>query len=298
MSRASAWIILRHQLFEVITMSNYKTIVVHLADERRAGNAIAVAARLAHQHDAHLVGLFVDLPDVISAPFGLGRSVIAAGRAAIRSRAEAIHAQFEAACKGLQLKAEWRFAEPHRDTASHTLMTHVRSADLVVVSQSDATWDDSLLMEFPEELLLQSGRPVLFVPNAGSYETVGSRVLVAWNERREAARAVFDALPMLRKADAVRVMWINPEADAAGKGDVPTVEIAKALARHGINVSAAESRGSDLDVGTELLNQAADWGANLLVMGGYGHHRFRQFVFGGATRQIFEHMTVPILMSH
>lgn len=279
-------------------MDRYKTIVVHLADENRAARVLGVAARLAAQHDAHLVGVFVALPDVVSAPFAIGRALMEKGKAALRERAQKIEAIFTAAGDGLGLKKEWRHIEPGRQRAVDVLLAEVRCADLIVASQSDLNWYDSLLMEYPEELLLQSGRPVLFVPNAGEFKDVGERVLLAWNDRREAARAAFDALPLLRTAKDVRVFWINPEAESENKGEVPTVEVVKTLARHGVKCTAAETRGSDLTVGTTLLNEVADSGATMLVMGGYGHRRFREYVFGGATRDIMRQMTVPVLMSH
>jgi nucleotide-binding universal stress UspA family protein len=278
-------------------MSSYKTIVVHLADERRAARLLGVAARLAAQHDAHLIGLFVALPDVVSSPFGVGKGLIEKGKATIRQRAKEIEAIFEASGPGLGLKKEWRYVEPGRRAAVDVLLAHVRSADLIIASQNDLDWYDSLLMEYPVDLLLQSGRPVLFVPNTGEFGDIGARVLLAWNDRREAARAAFDALPLLERAKDVRVLWVNPETEA-GTGDVPTVEIVETLARHGVRCTAAVTRGSDQSVGTELLNQVSDNGASLLVMGGYGHKRFREYVFGGATREILRHMTVPVLMSH
>ena len=136
------------------------------------------------------------------------------------------------------------------------------------------------------------------IPNVGHFPRVGSRVLVAWNDRREASRATFDALPFLQAARDVRMLWVNPEAEMDDKGDVPCADIAASLARHGVKCTTAQSRGSDLGVADELLNRAADYGSDLLVMGAYGHRRFREFVFGSATRCILQHMTVPVLMSH
>ncbi len=280
----------------------YKTIVVHLADERRVEKTLAVAVDLARQHDAHLVGLFVSLPELLKSPFGMGRSLVAAGRASIRERAERIRQMFEDAGPGLALKKQWCFVEPGRASVIDALMTHVRTADLIVAAQSDLTWDDTMLMEFPEELLLQSGRPVLFVPNAGAFPSYGLRILVAWSDRREAARAVFDALPLLQKAESVRVLRVKPKTDDpttdGTDADAAVSNIAKALQRHGVNCSDATAQGSDADAGRALLNEVKESGSTMLVMGGYGHLRLREYVFGGATRHILQHMTVPTLMSH
>lgn len=279
-------------------MSAYKTILVHLADERTAPAALAAAARLASDHDAHLVGLFMDLPEVLTPPFAIGRSIVEAGRAEIRRRAQAFEAMFEAAGPGLSIRKEWRFVSPKRTSAVDTLMTHVRSADLVVTAQTHADWQANLLMEYPEDLLMQSGRPVLYVPYQGTFIETGRRVLLAWNERREAARAAFDSLPILQRAENVSVLWIDPTADRAGTGDVPTAEIVRTLARHGVKATAMVAHGNDSDVGTVLLSQIAATNSNLLVMGGYGRWRLREYVFGGATRQVIRGMTCPVLMSH
>lgn len=280
------------------SMSGYKTIVVHLADERRVARTLDVAVELARQHDAHLIGLFVSLPDILSPPFGWGRSLVAAGLAAIRERAERIRQQFEAAGAGLALKKEWRFVEPGRVPTIDTLMAHVRTADLIVAAQGDLTWEDSFLMEYPEELLLESGRPVLVVPNGGVFPAFGQRILVAWSQRREAARAVFDALPLLKKAELVRVLRVVPAAETEGTDDVHASDVVATLSRHGVNCVATTRQGSDGDAGSALIDEVAESQATMLVMGGYGRLRFREYVFGGATRHIFQHMTVPTLLSH
>lgn len=279
-------------------MSTYKTILVHLTDERTAPAALATAARLASDHDAHLVGLFMDLPDVLTPPFAIGRSIVEAGRAEIRRRAKAFEAIFESAGPGLSIRKEWRFVSPKRASAVDTLMSHVRSADLIVTAQTHADWQANLVMEYPEDLLMQSGRPVLYVPYQMTHPTAGKRVLLAWNERREAARAAFDSLPILQRAENVGVVWIDPEAEKTSAGDVPTAEIVRTLARHGVRATAMVAHGNDADVGTVLLTEVAATNSDLLVMGGYGRWRLREYVFGGATRQIIRAMTCPVLMSH
>ena len=279
-------------------MSVYKTIIVHFADEQHAERQIAVATRLALDHDAHLIGLFLGWPDVLSAPRGVGRSLVESGRAAIRARSEQLRTLFDAAGAGLQLKKEWRFIEPHGAPVPDTIMNQVRSADLIVTAQGSPDWDASFLMECPEELLLSSGRPVLFVPNAGSIADFTRRITVAWSDRREASRAAWDALPLLQRADSVRVLWVDPEARATGDDQDPTRDVLKALLRHGVKAVGARTHGGNIGVGTELLGQVAVNGATMLVMGGYGRMRLSESIFGGATRHVLKYMTVPVLMSH
>jgi nucleotide-binding universal stress UspA family protein len=123
-------------------------------------------------------------------------------------------------------------------------------------------------------------------------------VLVAWNARREAARAVFDALPILQRAKAVRVVWVNPQSERERTQDVPAGDICATLARHGVKCEAVEQVRPGAGVGATLLACAKDWGADLLVMGCYGHTRLREFVLGGASRHVLSHMSIPVLMSH
>jgi nucleotide-binding universal stress UspA family protein len=145
---------------------------------------------------------------------------------------------------------------------------------------------------------MEAGRPVLIVPNAGVHSRVGERALVAWNGRREAARAVFDALPILRGASDVKVVWVNPQSERERAEDIPAADICTALARHGVKCEATEQVAPRGGVGETLLARAREMGADLLVMGCYGHARLREFVFGGASRHVLGHMPIPVLMSH
>ena len=149
---------------------------------------------------------------------------------------------------------------------------------------------------FPERLVLAAGRPVLILPSAGRFPNIGARILVAWDASREATRAVTDAIPMLRLANTVHVMTVNPKHGE--HGHVAGADIGFYLARHGVRVEIKTDHGAEIDVGNELLSRAADLDVDLIVMGGYGHSRLKEWVLGGATRTILESMTAPILMSH
>jgi nucleotide-binding universal stress UspA family protein len=155
----------------------------------------------------------------------------------------------------------------------------------------------SPLLDFPERLALESGRPVLVIPYAGRYPKIGHNVVIAWKAGRESARAVFDALPLLTGAAHVHILEIK-EHGSKKPSLAPDTSIAAALARHGIKPTIRTSVASDISVGDEILSRLADLDADLLVMGAYGHSRMRELVFGGTTRHIAQHMTVPTLFSH
>lgn len=275
---------------------SYKTILVHIDAGKRCAPRVDVGIRLAQQHDAHLVALYAIAPfeppgyaiaEMGPAIIEAQRSVAANGLA----RAErAFNDQVSAAGLG---NAEWRSAI---DVLVDAMTMHARYADLVVIGQTDAAEDSDVPRDFPERLVLAAGRPVLILPNVGNFATIGKRILVAWNASREATRAVTDAVPLLQRADNVHVMAVNPKARE--HGSVPGADIGLYLARHGVRVEVKTDHGAEIDVGNELLSRAADLDADLIVMGGYGHSRLKEWVLGGATRTILESMTVPVLMSH
>ena len=147
-----------------------------------------------------------------------------------------------------------------------------------------------------EEVVLTSGKPILVIPYIGAGKAMGKRVLVAWDASREAARAVADAMPMLEQADEVMVLAVNPGNGAHGAE--PGADIALHLARHGIKAEAQHIEAHDISVADVLLSRVADLSVDLIVMGAYGHSRLREIILGGVTRQVFEQMTVPVLMTH
>lgn len=152
-------------------------------------------------------------------------------------------------------------------------------------------------MDFPERLALESGRPVLVVPNKGRYPDVGRSVMIGWKPGREATRALFDALPLLAGAEKVQILEVKERADAETALALDTT-IAASLARHGIKPNVQTISAGKHSVAEEILLRIATDKADLLVLGAYGHSRFREIVFGGVTRHIARHMTVPTLFSH
>lgn len=275
----------------------YKTILLHVNDERRVAGLVDAAAHIAERDEAHLIGLYVMPPVATYGATSYGAGLIKGYMAAYRDEAERVQSAFDRAAKGRAFVCEWRLAEAKGKGVVETVMEHGRATDLIIASQRDRAWDMAPILDVPERLAIEAGRPILLVPHAGRFPRFGRRISIAWNGRREAARATFDALPLLKTAERVRIVWVDPQKERDA-GDLPTVEIAATLARHGVKCEAATAYGDDIVVGDTLLSGLADDGTDLLVMGAYGHSRLREFVFGGATRHILEHMTVPVLMSH
>ena len=276
----------------------YKTILMHVNDDRRMGRLLAPSVALAEKSQAHLLALSVVPPiAVITETHGYSM-VIDEHCKAYRERNPGMRAAFEAAVANRGLTTEWRDDDAGAFPVIDRVLPYARAADLIIASQTDPTWGTSGWLDIADRLAIEAGRPVLIIPNTDMGERMGEKVLVAWNGRREAARAVFDALPILQQAKEVRVVWVNPQAEGELAGDFPTVDICMALARHGVKCEAMEQLRPKEDVGETLLTCVGESSADLLVMGCYGHTRLREFVFGGASRHVLGKMAIPVLMSH
>jgi nucleotide-binding universal stress UspA family protein len=173
-------------------------------------------------------------------------------------------------------------------------------ADLIVAGQDDPNDPESYIGDrFPETLVMSAGRPVLLIPYTGVFPAIGESVMIAWNGSREAARAVHDVLPILKAAKRTTAVSINGMNDEPFGSRIPGADIAAVVARHGVKVDIADIDGViDAPVGDLLMSRSSDLGADLVVMGAYGHARWQELVLGGATRTMFKSMTVPVVMSH
>ena len=266
-----------------------RDIVVHV-DDTPAGTArLNFAARMARAWGAHLVAVHVQpstqLPGRVNA--WAGEQILAILREQVAEAAAQVARKIAAAGRAEGLTIENRFVEGMPD---ERLVAHARHGDLTIVGQPEEG-DDGIV----EALLFGSGRPLVIVPKVGTYEPGCRHVLCAWNASREAARTINDALPILRRAAKVTVLSADPQGAAHR---IPGADIAAHLARHGVAATTSATFAGDLAVGDALLNRAADLGADLLVMGGYGRSRTREAIFGGATRHVLDHMTLPVFMSH
>ncbi|OAJ53510.1 universal stress protein UspA [Paraburkholderia ginsengiterrae] len=277
---------------------SYKTIAVHLDTSANAHPRFEIALRLAKQFDAHLIGAFaVFSPDPRSLHVMAGTAEYYRQHEARRTeRRAALERLFHAELRRAGVPGEWVAID---EPASVAIPRAGRCADLIVAGQDNPADPESYVGDFfPENLILSSGRPILLVPYASNERSTGDRVLVAWDGSREATRAVHDALPFMRTAKSTTILAVNGE-HGSQRTRIPGADIATVIARHGVHVQVTDiETGPGGSVGEVLLSQVADGGADLLVMGGYGHARWRELVMGGATRTILRSMTVPVLMSH
>jgi nucleotide-binding universal stress UspA family protein len=279
---------------------SFKTVLVHLDAGERCTARVDLAIRLAKAHGSHLVGLApTGLADVLATMSGAvpdGVEFIALSTRFLRNRAEAVAAAFVE-----QVQAAGIASHESRVVVGEpvdAVITQALRSDLLIVGQTDRRAPfDGVAWDFPQQTVLHSGCPTLVVPYAGDFATLGERVLVAWKDTREAARAARDALPILQRAQRVVLAEVADAASPPDAQEAALIDVQAWLGRHGVDAEVRVERGT-ADARDVLLSLAADRGADLIVMGAYGHSRIREWVVGGATRLLLDRMTVPTLMSH
>lgn len=272
-----------------------KTIAVVLTDPDTAKIVIESAIRLADTHGAHLVGLHgeaIDPPPVLS-PFDLpDATVIATLYETAAERSKGLEAVFNEATRLAGVSAAWRTLRGTSSLAAQGVVDSCRAADLVVASQPAAGHVGEL-----DDVLFESGRPVLFIPWIARECKPFARILVAWDGSRESTRAIFDSTPLLKAATDVEVFSIDAPDTKAQTAALSGADIAETLARRGLAVSVNSQESNQLPISAVIENRCSDFGADLLVMGAYSHARIRERLFGGVTQTLLESMTVPVLMS-
>jgi len=283
-----------------------KDLVVHLDGTEQADSRLRLAGELARQHGAYLTGLHVtpplSLPVVPIGPVGYIGPVGDIGTVDFEGLLESWREQQMFGTR----RAEDRFHEQLRQAGiegeflsfsgptADIITLYARCSDLSIVGQVDPDHPTPATdRQTAQEVLLSSGRPVLVVPYCGQFDRIADTVLLGWNGTREAARAINDAVPLLGPARLVTLLAINPRG-----GDIPTIGMVRHLERHGIKVTATHTVAEEIGAGDVLLNYASNIGADLLVVGGYGHSRVREIMLGGVTRSLFREMTLPVFMSH
>jgi nucleotide-binding universal stress UspA family protein len=276
----------------------YKEILVVFENSASAAQRVAPAAALAAACGARLTGFFATGYPISTAYGDLSGApqLIEAYMEAQRAEAGAAETAFRQALGAAKLTGDWVYREAE---ATGSAVALAALHDLVVVGQPNP--DSALGGAFglsPEEIVLAAGRPVLVVPYAGNFAALGRRVMIGWNRRREAVRALYDAMPLLERAESVTVIEVDPDEPLLSEPVVSAADLAAALTRRGIRAAGETQTAGDLNVDDLLLSRAADLGADLLVMGAYGHSRLREYVLGGVSRGVFRQMTLPVLMSH
>jgi nucleotide-binding universal stress UspA family protein len=295
-------------------------ILVCLDPTDAGEHRLHLAAMIAREHQAHLSAAYVLTESIagagpydglgVAAPAGVAGvaegSLVAgipapgvpsapnpeATRAA--ALADIVEQRYREALRPHAIEGDWHLFGAGE---AAELVALANTVDLVVYGQASRDYRAPSGFR-PEDIVIACGRPMLVTPYAGNFAAIGRRVLVAWDATREATRALHDALPVLDKAEAVTVITVRAR-EAHFERDRPGLDrIVRHLERHGIAAHAEETLQGDLPVSDVLLSRAADLDADMIVAGAYHHSQFREALLGGVSRELLEHMTVPVLMSH
>jgi nucleotide-binding universal stress UspA family protein len=278
---------------------NYRTILVDTDPSNRSSERIGFAARLANAQHAHLVGVTQTGIDRFlreSALPGIEWEAFAPLFDTLRMRAGVRASEFDAQARQAGVASfEHRIVD---ETLARALAILAMYADLVIVSQRDpAGGHASKDVVAPEYVAMHAPCPVLVLPWAGTHAPVFERVLVAWNASPEAAHAVRQALPFLQQAKQVDVAIVDEDDGSPVEPPNTGPDIASFLGRHGVTVQVRRHLATG-GVADTLLSLTADSGADLLVLGCYGHPRFNELVLGGVSRSILRSLTLPALIAH
>ncbi len=265
-----------------------KDLLVHLDPGERTGARLEIAVGLARKHDARLVGIFAQraLPEQVGVVAVWPSPEYVAAAAASKEA-------FEAATSGLR-DAEWRDINRGSDSELIRLVTEAaRYADLVVVGQHDETAGILVAPELAEELVIHSGRPVLVVPYAGDFKHMGRHPLIAWDQSRESAHALNDALPLIADCTEAIVVSLDSPYEEAEKS---CAEVARHLACHGITAKTEVLLADDEHMMDFVLNRITDLDADMLVIGAHRHAGFPRPSHSADSRTILRQMVVPTLV--
>jgi len=275
----------------------FKDIIVNLSAGKSGKMVGDYAISVANRLEAHITGIAIAfVPNIQRAGTAyLSVEKIEALQRDNEAAAETIVEWFAAATASAGISAEKRILRANMSDAADQFGRIARRFDLAIVGQVEPDGSPVQAMVC-ESTLFESGRPMIIVPYIQTAPLKLDRIMVCWDGSRPAARAIADAMPLLKRAGTIEVVSVTSER---GKQDeIEGADIGHHLARHGLKVEVTRITRGELDVEDVLLSHAADSDADFMVMGGYGHSRLREFVLGGVTRSMLRTMTVPTLMSH
>jgi nucleotide-binding universal stress UspA family protein len=276
----------------------YKTLLVSLNEIERLDALLEITLKLAADQRAHVLGLYViPAPAVYPAvgPYVVPEVFDGLTRY-FEEQSKGTRAKFEALIKRRGVPGTWLEVKALAPVISETVSEVGRIADLVVVSEANREGKNGVEVDFVENVILGLGRPVLVVPGRTA-ALDPAQIVCGYNGSKEAARAIHDALPILRNAKDVRVVWVDPPKDRELAAP-PGADMAESLQRHGVKATAQAVESNGANPAEAVMAKAREVGAGLIVMGAYGHSRIREFVLGGATRHALSNLAVPLLMSH
>jgi nucleotide-binding universal stress UspA family protein len=286
---------------DVSMPSPWRDIAVALTETSGDAVALELAGSLAHQYGAQLNVLqLVVMPTPLIDAWALipdpgFAQVYTDLRQAARVRAEQLRHQLLT----MQVAGEVRTLEALFVDPSQLAAEAARCTDLIVLARPcDSTVDIVMVHSYFAALLQASGRPVLVVPSFERPLFPARHAMVAWADTPESTRALHDALPLLEQCESVDVVLVDPIASVLEAVHERGESVAHHLREHGVRAQVVTVKSRGMSVGNTLLEHARQSNAQLIVSGGYGHSKVREWVIGGTTRDLFQGAQVPVLFSH
>ena len=276
-------------------MTTIRSVLLHLDDLPSSTVRLEFARALAQHHEAILCAMFVGAPPKWPLQMAFTESPAALMQHVDWAASDRTKSLFDTASATGGITTRW--LDNDNADAVAVFSRHALYADLLVLGQRDpgTASTSAVAAGFVESVLIDTDRPALILPFEGDFRTAGNDVLIGWNATPQSARAVTAAIPWLRRARRVHVLETS---DPAAQHCAGELDIAQYLQLHGSAPTMHRHRGSPPDVGDLMLSMATEVGADLLVMGCYGHSRARELMLGGASRTVLRAMTIPVLMAH
>ncbi len=279
----------------------YKSILTLATSPEGIGPAVDAAAKIAQAFDGHLeaLALGVDQSQLGYSYVGAGALVleVAMQRAAEDAAANRATLKAELDKYGADLRFSLEEAVAQQGGVTHLVAGRARYADLVVLPRPYGGGNERAAEAVVEASMFEGSTPVLVVPPTGLPSAEPKRIVLAWNQSNEALTAARRALPLLKRADLVTITVVDPPVHGPERSD-PGGQLCQYLTRHGVNAEVAVLARTMPRISEVLARQCQDLNADLMVMGAYGHSRFREAILGGATRNALEQTAVPVLMAH
>jgi len=268
-------------------MNSIRSILVHVDSTAASAVRVALARELATRHGAVVTALYAVTRNLLPVPF-------VDAPASPEERRERARALFDTALKASGCACIWTELTDGSETEG--FVRHALCADLLVLGQHEPgdVQSRDVPPNFAETVMIDSGKPAIVVPHSRKAAGTGRRIVVAWKSTRESARAVACAMPLLRAADRVHLVHWRESDDDVHALD----EVERHLRLHEVAPTRDEVGRAEAGVGQALITFATGVGADLIVMGCYGHHRMRELVLHGATRDVLVATSVPVLMAH
>jgi nucleotide-binding universal stress UspA family protein len=278
---------------------SFRRILACLNETASNGAIIGTASILARDFDAGVTGLYVvpAAPVYPEARYEPIPEMFEAHREYFRRRSVSVQAAFKAGFSHITPRPPLLVENSVSPLIGDVVIERGRYFDLILLSETDMTSERGVELDFVPRVAVAAGRPVLVVPSKAPWSFVPETVVIGWNGSREAARAAFDSLPLLKRAKTIHVVWVDPPPDSTRPGTWAE-DIVGTLDLHGIRATAASVKGCGKTAGEVLLETAADSRAGLLVIGAYGHSRLSEFILGGVTRTVLREMKCSVLLSH